>query len=159
MTIGTIIDRATYKQLESWKHPSWWKFLIVTPWIFGLIFLAPAWKIDREIATRQQTTNGTITAHEPSNHDRYEYIFSVNGHAFIGWQSPRANELQIGKEVLVYYDPVDPNQNSLRDFNDVGDQDFGPIPLLIAGILGAALIIFLLRRSKLKTSSADPPGR
>lgn len=59
------------------------------------------WKVDRNIASRQQTTQGLITTHEPSNHNQYSYVFTVNGKNFTGWESPRSEELDVGKRVVV----------------------------------------------------------
>jgi hypothetical protein len=97
----------------SLSHPSWWNLLVTLPWSVGLVLLVDSGISDRMIAKRQRTTQGSITAHEPANHNRYGYVFSVNGKSYTGWESPRKDELQIGKQVLVYYDPSDPAKNAL----------------------------------------------
>jgi hypothetical protein len=80
------------------------------------------------------------SAHEPANHNRYGYIFSVDGRSYTGWESPRKDELEIGKQVVVYYDPNDPAKNALTDFGELSIEKFGPIPTLMFGIGGVALV-------------------
>jgi len=75
---------------------------VVLPWIIGTVLFVYEWNVDRGIATREQTTQGVITAHEPANHNRFGYVFSVNGKTFTGWESPRKDKLQIGEQVRVY---------------------------------------------------------
>jgi hypothetical protein len=52
----------------------------------------PVSKVYRDVATRQQTASGTITAHEPGNHSRYGYTFIVEGRSYYGWQIPQGSE-------------------------------------------------------------------
>jgi len=154
MTIGKIVDQMEQRATRAWGHPSWWNLLVVLPWTIGLIFLVHEWKADRAIAERQQTTHGTITAHVPANHNRYGYIFSVDGKSYTGWESPKGNELEVGKLVRVYYDPIDPNKNALTDFAEMSSQNLGPVPLLMFGIGAVALFIFRRRRRKLSLNRA-----
>ena len=129
---------------------------MVLPWSIGLIFSVYSGLTDRAIATRQRTTGGAVTAHEPANHNRYGYFFSVNGKSYVGWESPRKNEFEIGQHVLVFYDPNDPTKNALTDFGDLSLEKFGPIPLLTIGIGTVALVIFWQRRKNLAV--AKPAG-
>jgi len=104
------------------------------------------WRVDRAIAQRQQTTWGTIFAHEPHNHNRYGYTFSVNGIFYSGWYSPENDEPTVGQRVTVYYDPVDPNTSALEDFGELAFRVLGPVPLEIGGSGVIALIIVVRRR-------------
>src|SRR5580658_10285424 len=74
------------------------------------------WTSDRAVAKREQTVLGTSIAHEPANHNRYRYSFSVDGKPYSGWESPRKEEPHIGQQLTVYYDPADPATNALTDF-------------------------------------------
>lgn len=131
---------------QSWSDTWYWDLLKVTPWVLGLAFLLQDWSTDRQVATRQQTTSGIVIAHQPTNHDRYGYKFQVNGRTYTGWQSPmKGNELAIGKQVTVFYDPQDPWKNSLTDFHDVSTAQLGPAGILTIMIGAAAIIIFLTR--------------
>jgi Protein of unknown function (DUF3592) len=117
-----------------WVNPSWWNVLIALPWALGAIFFIYHWNVDRAIATRQRTTEGVITAHDRANHDRHEYVFTVDGETFSGWGVPQKEELELGKRVVVYYDPQDPKKNSLTDFEDLGEREFGSVALPLLGI-------------------------
>jgi Protein of unknown function (DUF3592) len=128
---------------------------VVLPWALGAIFLIHGWKVDKEIAARQQTTQGVITAHEPANHNRYGYTFFVNGKIFNGWESPMKRELSVGQDVTVYYDPQDPNKNALTDFAELGLSNLGPLPVVFFGIGLLAWYIGWQRRRH-KMSPARP---
>jgi len=104
------------------------------------------WKADREIATREQTAQGVVISHEPANHDRYGYAFSVNGKSFSGWGSPRKDKLEIGEQVVVSYDPQNPNKNAITDFRELGVESVGPLPALLFGIGAVAWFIKTQRR-------------
>ena len=99
------------------------------------------WHRGRVIAQRQQTTSGTIVTHEPANHNRYGYNFSVSDKPYSGWYSPGHNEPTIGQRVTVYYDPIDPNTSALDDFGELALQDLGPVP---AEIGGSVLVIMVI---------------
>ena len=52
----------------------------------------------------------------------------MNTKSYMGWQSPKDNELAIGETVTVYYDPHDPSKNALTDFHEVATVGMGPAP-------------------------------
>lgn len=114
--------------VDGWNHPTWWYLLFGLPFSLGALLLINQSIADREVAARQQLASATITSHEPSNHNRYGYHFSVNGQSFSGWESPRGSEPVIGQRVSVYYDPKDPSTNALTDFNERADEILGPVP-------------------------------
>ena len=162
MTLGQIVDRMERKSTRSWTNtwanPSWWNLFVVLPWAIGAIFFVHEWRVDREIAGREQTTQGVITAHEPANHNRYGYVFSVSGKRFTGWETARKDELGIGKQVLVYYDPHDPNKNALISFRDLSINSLGPVPTILFGIGGVAWYIGSRRRqNKMDSPQSVPP--
>jgi hypothetical protein len=64
---------------------------------------------------------------------------------------PRNDELEIGKQVIVYYDPNNPAKNALTDFGELSLEEVGPIPTLMVGIGAVALYIYWTRRKKLAT--------
>jgi hypothetical protein len=70
------------------------------PWILGTILLVYEWNVDRKIAGREQTTQGVITAHEPENHNRFGYVFTVNSKSFNGWESQRARDFPIEQNIF-----------------------------------------------------------
>ena len=105
------------------------------------------WNVDSKIAAREKTATGVITAHDPPNHNRYGYTFAVDGKGYSGWEIPHhVEEPIIGQEVMVYYDPLDPTKSALTDFDELSATSLGPVPLLLVGIGGVAVLIFVRRR-------------
>jgi hypothetical protein len=131
---------------RTWASPSWWKLFVGVPWTIGVILSIHEWKVERDIAGHEQTTHGVITVHEPKNHNRYGYVFSVGQKTFGGWASPKNDELEIGKQVLIYYDPRDPNKNALTDFGELSINSLGPVPTMLFGIGAVAWYISSQRR-------------
>ena len=143
------------EQLDHWKNPRWWYAIITVPWLLGLVLLAQQARRYRTIASREQTTFGTITGHDPNNHNSYQYTFSAGGRSFRAWQVPHRNEWHIGEQVVVYYDPMDPAVSSLIDFTERSYDDEGPIPLLLVGIVGVAAFIYYQRRRSSRAISTN----
>jgi uncharacterized protein DUF3592 len=122
--------------------------LIISPWVIGAAFSLHEWRTDRAIALRQLTTFGTILTHEPANHDRYGYAFSVNGKSYRGWHTPYgSDQAVIGQGVTVYYDPLNPNSSALVDYGVLARRRLGPVPLELAGCGLFALLILATRRT------------
>jgi len=71
----------------------------------------------------------------------------VGGKPYTGWETPKADELEIGESVTVYYDPADPSQNALTEFDERGVASLGLVPMMTMGITGLALFIFIRRRN------------
>jgi hypothetical protein len=76
---------------------------------------------DSGVASREQSTVGVIVAHEPSNHNRYGYKFQAGGRDYTGWETPLKEEPKIGQSVTVYFDSLQPAENSLTDFVELAD--------------------------------------
>ena len=140
------------RQFEQRNQPSWWHALLVIPWIVGLIFILSGSIADRRIAKRQRTTSGRIVHHDPANHNRYGYVFSVNETEFTGWEIPR-RDFRMGEPVVVYYDPLDPSRNALADFAVLAEDQRGPILLLLTGILVVPAYIFIRKREASESRS------
>jgi hypothetical protein len=100
-----------------------------------------------------QTTQDVVNAHEPANHNRYGHAFAVGGKNFAEWELPAKGELEIGKCVLVYYDPLNLNKNSPTEFRDMGINSLGPVPIILFGI-GAIAWYIRTRRLKNKSKSS-----
>jgi hypothetical protein len=139
-SFGTRLDR-------TWGNPSWWNLLVVLPFAVLIIFDLYGLRADQITAAREQTTSGLIVSHDPPNHDRFGYQFKVNGTMYSGWAIPTTREYQIGQQVLVYYDPLDPNKSALADFAESEYRIVGPVTFCLFGICGVCLYIFLRRRA------------
>jgi hypothetical protein len=149
MAISDVINELTSRTARAWSPPSWWNLLIALPWIIGLVFLISSSVSDQAIASREQTTYGIIRTHEPENHNRFGYQFSVNGKPFTGWQIPM-RDFTIGQRVLVYYDPLDPTKSSLDSFAGTTDRILGPAFFCAVGTTAVVVIIFVRRRAYAK---------
>jgi hypothetical protein len=120
--------------------------MVALPWAVGILVFLFSVKSDQAIAGREQMTSGIIKRHEPSNHDRYGYDFTVNGRPYSGWQSPTQREFIIGETVSVYFDPLDPTKSSLFSFAGAWDRAIGPVFLMTVGIAAFAAYIFTRKR-------------
>jgi hypothetical protein len=78
----------------------------------------------RQVAVRGVRTQGEVTEVVREGHTRAEYTYSVAGRRFAGDgrpgpPNPALRDLQVGQDVVVYYDPISP------DFSVLGSP--GPI--------------------------------
>jgi len=156
MTVGELIGERMETASREWVRPSWWNLLIILPWAIGAVWCVYEWKTDRAVAGRQQTTQGIVTAHEPANHNQYVYVFSANGRSYTGRESPKKHALEVGKQVVVYYDPFNPARNALTDFAELSTESLGPVPLLVFGVGG--LTVFILRRRRKNRVTSNQPA-
>ena len=142
----------------NWTNPSWWNLIVAFPWALGAIMALHEWQADRQVASRQQTAEGVVTAHEPANHNRYRYEFSVGGKSWNGWSIPTNGDYPLGARVVVYYDPVDPTKNALSRFEDVASNALGPVPVMLFGIGFVAWVIARRRRRNSIESATRTAG-
>jgi hypothetical protein len=129
---------------ESWANPTWGNLPITLPWGIGVLAAVFGWSADHTIAKRERTAIGVITAHKASRSDRYLYTFSVNGEKLEG-SSGADDRHNVGDQVTVFYDPIDPNKSDLRDYKDLAIRNFGLVPFALTGIAGIAWYIWYAR--------------
>jgi hypothetical protein len=84
-----LLDDLDQRSTPTWRYPSWWGLFVTLPLALGAAFSIHSWVSDRAIAKREKTTEGTIIAHRPANHDQYGYRFSANGKSYSVWETPR----------------------------------------------------------------------
>lgn len=143
-----IADALPERFEQTWRYPPRLYLLISLPWVLGLILTVHRWNEYRQIAPRQRTHRGVITSYEPKNHSSYGYTFTVRGSLYKGRESFIRGELRIGEQVRVYYDPQNPNKNSLFDFEQLAGSELGSMPLMILGILGLTGFVLWKRREE-----------
>jgi hypothetical protein len=131
---------------QFWQNPSRWAYLILAPWVIGVVFMINQSRRQDHVAARQRTAQGTIVAHESQNHDRYGYSFSVEGRVYRGWDSPVNRAFTLGERVQVYYDPADPEINALQDFAQLSLNALAPVLLVGFASVGLFGAIFVVRR-------------
>jgi hypothetical protein len=144
---------------RTWANPSWWHLLVVLSWAMGTSLLINQWRVDRDIAARERTVQGVINAHEPANHNRYGYVFSVRGKSFSGWQSPGKEGLEIGKQVLVYYDPIDPDKNATHRISRLGHKCSRPCPADVIWNWGGGLVHPGSASQRVQSGQIEQPPR
>ena len=134
--LGKMIEE---RQRQYWARPqSWWNLLVLVPLLLILLYLVHSCRENLEIAKRQRTAVAIISSHDPANHDRYGYIFSVNSRPFSGWAYPNdKRDFSVGEQIVVFYDPIDPSKNLPSSFGlfDAGDD------VLFAFFLVAPIIV------------------
>jgi hypothetical protein len=113
-----------------------------------LVLSVHSWWSDAQIAKRQQTAIGTIDGHDSPNHNRYHYTFSVNGRQFAGWGSPGNSEFSIGHQIVVYYDPFQPSENSAYGFSEINPGGVMFMAFLLLACVFFPVYIYLQRRSR-----------
>ena len=143
------------ERAAGWRNPPWWYATLALPWLAGLALLVSQVHSDRAIAARERTTQGTITAHDPGNHDSYEYTYGVGDRTFRAWQIPSDDVWRLGQQVVVYYDPTDPAVSSLVEFTERSDRNAGPVPALLLGISGIFAFIYFQRRRARRTTLVE----
>jgi hypothetical protein len=153
MNLGSSFDRRFEK---TWGNPSWWNLVVVLPFVVLVTVCLYGLRADRTTAARERTAKGEIVSHDTPNHDRFGYQFGVDGKLYTGWAIPTTTDYQIGQQVLVYYDPVDPNKSQLGDFSENGSRIEGPVSFSLLAVFGVSLYIFLRRRA---IRSSRPPLR
>ena len=143
-----MTDGLGHHLLRYWHCPPWRMLITAAPLMIGAVFCIYGSYSDRVVARRQQTTSGTVFVHEPANHDRYGYSFNVKQKTYRGWQVPYDDEqFKVGQVVTVHFDPLDPNNSALVDYNELSFRALRPVPLLLAGMLFVAVFIFVRRRA------------
>jgi len=111
---------------------------------------------DLSSAARQQSTSGVLVGYEPSQHAQYDFSFVVQGRSYRGLDqisdlgfntdAPDAPSRNLHSPVLVHYDPMDPEKNSLHDLSRMAVIDgLGMAVLLIFSGLGP-VIVYLNRK-------------
>jgi hypothetical protein len=133
---------------EQWNNPSWWNLMAVWPLPFILAFCLYQSHLDRQIAVRQQVVEAHIVTHDPPNHDRYGYEFSLAGKTYMGWVYPNSvDSYSIGQNIAIYYDPIDPTKNSGSDFAHVSANDLFFVPFCLAALISLPVFIDVRRRN------------
>jgi hypothetical protein len=141
---------------------------------FGQLLVVPALAVmlaigmvsaahnDSGVASREQSTVGVIVAHEPSSHNSYGYKFQAGGRDYIGWETPLKEESKLGQSVTVYFDSLQPAENSLTDFAELADIWRGrAIVVGVFTVLFAAVALIMrmvARKTLAKTTSDGPSG-
>jgi hypothetical protein len=113
---------------------TWWPFIVFS--LFCIVFLGYRAATEKDAASRQKTSSGTIGQCEErgrSNQNYCDYTFLVDDEQYTGVNKAHSGVL-FGQTVTVYYDSQDPRINALEDFSEQSRHD-----LRFACILGLVL--------------------
>jgi hypothetical protein len=102
-------------------------------------------------------TFGTVTVADQSNHDHFEYSYTVKGSQYSGdsgsftsAESQDASQYQVGQHIPVTYDAEDPQQSCSCDVDLLASSAWSNdlIPLFFAVPVVVGLVIVLLIRHR-----------
>lgn len=144
---------AVLDEADSWANTPKRFLILVIPWLVGVIGGIWAVMANHEIALRERTIIGTIVAHEPAGRNTSVYNFSIDNKVYKG-QELGSDHKTIGEQVIVYYDPANPERNRLKDFNEEALGLLGPVSfVLILSVAGIFLIVNQRRNFLRNTAS------
>lgn len=152
--LGSQLDRT----VAFWSKPAWWAYLVVTPWVLGLVFAFWLAHALHEAGARQAITTGRIDAHNPADHDGFAYTFTVHGRQYRSWDYGAVRPLQLGQQVAVYFDSAAPATSGLTTFSAQREHALAPVPFLGASLLTVLGLIFWQRRSARRAARNDSTG-
>jgi hypothetical protein len=119
---------------------------VTFPFVFGVLVVWSQATREAEAASRQQTSQGVVTAYDRSAHNQCSYTFSVLGRAYTGRRSADTTDVTVGNHVLVYYDSQDPTMNALEDFSEMSHRD-GSFCYILIFVIGVFPVIILYAKA------------
>lgn len=109
-------------------------------------------------------TVGTVTVADQSNHDHFEYSYTVKGqqysgdsNSFTSAESADASQYQVGQRIPVIYDSEDPTQSCSCDADLLASSSWANdlFPFLIGIPVVTALVIMLLVRNRRRHQAGE----
>lgn len=138
---------------KKWRdyHGPWRLVVAALLCSLGLVQSIHEWHTDTQVSPRQPTAWGIVTENQLSGgklrRHKYGYVFTVDGEDYMGWQE-QWQSMQIGKQVVVYYDPIHPRKNALTDFHELSVTSLWYISIF--GIGAVASVAFYIRQRRRK---------
>lgn len=139
---------------------SWWPFILWS--LFFVVFLSYRAAIERDYASREKTSFGTIGQCEDrgrGNENYCDYTFSAGDEEYTEASKAEAG-VGFGQTVTVYYDGRDPRVSSLEDFSERSRYDLR-FACILGFVLPAVIAIVLWGRAPAGEASDShaPEGR
>ena len=135
-------------------------------WLFAAVVIAlltghniPEY---RRLAEFGVQATGTVTALTPQMHNTAGYKYSVTGREFQGsrgsWgPNPPLDEMHIGDQVVVYYDPRQPAVSVLGDPRPMLDNEITFVVLATLMMPTFIVLIMAFRNVKIRAPSTQNP--
>ncbi|HEU4432918.1 MAG TPA: DUF3592 domain-containing protein [Pyrinomonadaceae bacterium] len=107
------------------------------------------WSKYHHLAESAVRTVGHVTAKEPENHRAIRYSFKLHDLSFhgigrAGGENPAFDELQVGSEVVIYYDPQNPESSFLGDPREqAADMTTGVLFITLLGSIGSMITLYI----------------
>jgi hypothetical protein len=154
--IGDLEEQHRWKRS---RPASWWNLFVLCPVLAVVVWCFYSGYSRSQVASRQHFAIGLVDTHDPSNHDRYGYTFSVGKQKFKGWAYPASyRDFHLGESITVYYDPSDPDTNSPSDFHEINTGTSLILSWCLLVAAGIPLSIFLQRRVVKRAEAKCPSG-
>jgi Protein of unknown function (DUF3592) len=122
--------------------------LVTLPFVFGVLIVAPQAVREAKAASRQQTSQGVVTAYNRSDHNRCSYTFLAFGRQYAGRRGADTTDVSVGDHVLVFYDSEDPTMNAIEDFSQMSRRDSGFCYYLLFVIGGVAAFVLYSKATR-----------
>jgi hypothetical protein len=138
------------------EMPPMWSGFAMSLFVLSLaVWMGFAKSRDTASAAREQTTSGVLVGFEASQHAQYDYSFVLSGKSYRGLDyiedlgfdtdTPDAPRRNIHSPVIVHYDPVEPDKNSLHDLSEKASND-GFLIVVLLIISGLCPVVVYLNR-------------
>lgn len=126
-----------------WTNPPKRYLIPVIVWLLGATGAIYAMVANDLIALRERTITGAIVEYQAENRHTAIYRFSVDNKVYTGQELGSVHS-KIGEQVVIYYDPIDPEKNRLTTFEEEALGLAGPVICML--VLGGAGIFFIFYR-------------
>lgn len=119
----------------------WGGFAVFALAAYGLpiVGIVAKYLRDRKALQHEATTSGIVVAHDPPNHNQYQFEYVVSGQRHYAWHRSTttcdAGDIFVGKTVTVFYDPLHVEKADLCSFRGALTND-----LQVFGLLCGMLI-------------------
>lgn len=139
------LEAAALEEAKPWSNLLKRYLFLMILWLYAVIGMVLPLMANHQIALREKTTTGAIVGHDAANRHTSVYVFSIDKNVYTG-QEVGSEHTKIGEQVVVYYDPDDPEKNRLKDFEEEALGFLGILSVVL--ILSGAGIFFLLKQRR-----------
>lgn len=146
------------RELRTGRPRSPYLFMAI-PFLVAGIVSVKDWSRFSSVVGREKTARGVVIRQEGGDHERYEYVFQVNGQEHSGWHGKecKPDVLVVSEEVEVIYDPANPDISDLCSFWIRAKNE----AWFVLSCLGAILVIFIFslykpRERRMRKPSGAP---
>ena len=150
---GFIMRRNRHLNVSRPFSDVWWFLILTVPLFIGMVASISSAYQSSEIALRQKTTEGIVTALDPSNYNLCGFTFSFLGRTYEGAGKPPLGSATVGERLIVFFDANHPQTNSLEDFARLSRRQIGMVPLCLVAIFAVVGSVVYARQRQAKTTN------